>query len=444
MPYRMPDLSCDLRTCGWLPTAEQLIEACKAGNVARVHELFDLGATVAARDARGWSPLVWAAFYGHDDVVAALLQHQADVDYRKSREDAEAEAIKRAQAEATANASGLRGVGLPTIDPATVVVPVNSPLHWAAFKVCSRADCFAGLGWVLRSLCHLTTRSHARLCQLPPQGRVQVVWQLLLHGFSAHEVDENGNNALHLAAAGGHPEVVRSIMCQGFEVDCPNGFGNDALCVSTNKEVTALLASAMDQAQCPICHKCTCCRCRHPVVALPLCCGCRCCYAVAVVVAMLSLSCRRTVAMLWLCLLLWYRCRYAVAMLWLCLLLWYRCRYAVAMLWLSVSCRCGCRVVVAVAVAVGAMLRRQGHVPDTDVCACWLSALPGRLRWRSKALPVCLHRRVLHRGLLGGPAHICVGHRRHPQAGTLLQPGVGDHPGGRGGAARCHAPTARS
>ena len=85
---------------------------------------------------------------------------------------------------------------------------------------------------------------------------MNVVWQLLLHGFSAQEVDENGNNALHLAAAGGHADVVRSLMCQGFEVDCPNGFGNDALCLSTEPEVVSLLASAVAQAQCPICHKC--------------------------------------------------------------------------------------------------------------------------------------------------------------------------------------------
>ena len=86
---------------------------------------------------------------------------------------------------------------------------------------------------------------------------MQVVWQLLLHGFSPFEIDENGNNALHLAAAGGHVEVVKSLMCQGFEVDCPNGFGNDALALATDATVVSLLRRAVKQTQCPVCHKCT-------------------------------------------------------------------------------------------------------------------------------------------------------------------------------------------
>ena len=116
-----------------------------------MHELFEDGATVAARDSRGWSPLVWASFYGHDDVVAALLQHQADVDYRKAKDDAEAAARKQAATEALSSAAAGSMRRKKGDGGAAVSVPVNSPLHWAAFKV--RRQSFAMQPSSRRVLC---------------------------------------------------------------------------------------------------------------------------------------------------------------------------------------------------------------------------------------------------------------------------------------------------
>ena len=192
-------------------TAAELIEACKLGDADRVQALFDDGATASCRDPSGWSPLVWAAFHGHDEIVAILLQHGAETDYRKSREEDEAKILEAHATSAQRNEPPPR-------------VTVNSPLHWAAFK-----------------------------------GHLHVVWRLLLAGFSVSEVDANGNNAMHLAAAGGRPEVIKTLMCQGFDVDAVNGFGNNARCLATTGAARGLLMKAEAQKQCPMSRKCTCC-----------------------------------------------------------------------------------------------------------------------------------------------------------------------------------------
>ena len=199
-----------------ISTAEQLIQASKSGDVVKARELFSDGAVAACRDAKGWSPLVWASFGGHDEMVALLLQHGADSDYRKERD--EIEAAVRAE-EAKVNGLSVR---IDTDSSYTKPVTINSPLHWASFK-----------------------------------GNLRVVWQLLLHGFSVSDIDENGNNALHLACTGGHADVVRTLMQQGFEVDLRNGFGVDAICLSTSPAVHALLNKAIAQEQCPVSRRCT-------------------------------------------------------------------------------------------------------------------------------------------------------------------------------------------
>lgn len=118
-------------------SAELLISACKVGDLVKVTELLqEHSASVGARDSRGWSPLVWAAFHGHDEVVALLLQHQADVDYTKSREDVEAAARRKQQSAAQSAAASMPHAHMASdLETDPVKVSMNSPLHWAAFKV---------------------------------------------------------------------------------------------------------------------------------------------------------------------------------------------------------------------------------------------------------------------------------------------------------------------
>jgi hypothetical protein len=64
---------------GWT----RLLNACYAEveDVPRVSELIELGwpGSVEARDADGWTPLIWASYRGHAGIVKALLAAGADV-----------------------------------------------------------------------------------------------------------------------------------------------------------------------------------------------------------------------------------------------------------------------------------------------------------------------------------------------------------------------------
>jgi uncharacterized protein len=61
---------------------EELIQAAKAGNTARVLELLGQGADINAQDARGRTPVMAATYGNHVETVAALLRAGADVNIR--------------------------------------------------------------------------------------------------------------------------------------------------------------------------------------------------------------------------------------------------------------------------------------------------------------------------------------------------------------------------
>lgn len=51
--------------------------AARDGNVSAVNLLIEKGADINRLEGGGNSPLFWAVYYGHEDVVATLLRHGA-------------------------------------------------------------------------------------------------------------------------------------------------------------------------------------------------------------------------------------------------------------------------------------------------------------------------------------------------------------------------------
>lgn len=52
------------------------------GDLAGMMAFGDLRARVVARDGEGWTPLHWAALYGHAECAGFLIAHGAEVDAR--------------------------------------------------------------------------------------------------------------------------------------------------------------------------------------------------------------------------------------------------------------------------------------------------------------------------------------------------------------------------
>jgi uncharacterized protein len=57
----------------------QLLDAVKAGELAKVAELLDSGSDIHQQDEQGWTPLSWAAGRGDLNMVKLLLDRGADV-----------------------------------------------------------------------------------------------------------------------------------------------------------------------------------------------------------------------------------------------------------------------------------------------------------------------------------------------------------------------------
>ena len=157
----------------------KLLQAAEDGDAGLVCELLQQGADVGARDRSGDTPLHWAAWHGHLEVVKYLLS-RGDVD---------------------ANARDRWG---------------NTPLHNAALKghlevvkyLLSRGDVDAN---VFRFSSYVGTP----LDLAARYGHLEVVKYLLSRGdFDADALNE----ALHDAAGGGHLDMVKYLLSR-YDVD---------------------------------------------------------------------------------------------------------------------------------------------------------------------------------------------------------------------------------
>ena len=61
---------------------EQLREACSKDRFDEVRGLIEEGVDVDSKDEIGRTPLMWAAYKGHVEIIRLLLDHGADVNNR--------------------------------------------------------------------------------------------------------------------------------------------------------------------------------------------------------------------------------------------------------------------------------------------------------------------------------------------------------------------------
>ena len=136
-----------------------ITSAAEAGQAERIREILQRDASaVNTANAEGWTALHLAAFYGHREAAGVLLDHGADV------------------AAVSANAMA------------------NQPLHAAA----------AGRHLSLVAL----LLEHGADANAQQHGDAAMIRLLLRHGADAEALSDDGHNAIDLATAAGHGEVV--------------------------------------------------------------------------------------------------------------------------------------------------------------------------------------------------------------------------------------------
>ena len=157
---------------------------------------------ITTKDGKGWTPLLWASFHGHAEVAEALLANGNAAKY-----------VAWLAELAASDADDADDAKMP--QGASPAVPVNSPLHWAAFK-----------------------------------GHSELVWLLVSAGLSVSDVDSCGNTALHLASSAGHTDIVKTLLTCGVDLSLYNWYGNTALALATNTTIRQLLAALVEQGRC--------------------------------------------------------------------------------------------------------------------------------------------------------------------------------------------------
>ena len=167
---------------------EGFLQAAESGNLAIAGLFLDAHAGTEIRNERGWTELMLAAFYGHNETVELLLKH---------------------------------GANIFAVDSGG-----NTALHWAAFAghvSCAKlllenhadVDARSSFGWT--PLLQATTRQHLAMVML-----------LINHGANLNIAAQDGDTALHKAAAAGYAEIIRPLLARLADTSIKNLDGETA------------------------------------------------------------------------------------------------------------------------------------------------------------------------------------------------------------------------
>ncbi|OGT16736.1 MAG: hypothetical protein A2342_06105 [Gallionellales bacterium RIFOXYB12_FULL_54_9] len=170
-------------------TQQGFFSAAETGQFAAVALFIEAKTSTEIRDNLGWTPLMSAAFRGHNDIVDLLLRHNAD-----------------------ALAADNNG---------------NTALHWAAFGGDPRSTAL-----LIRHLAFIDARNNfgwTPLIQASARNHPAIISQLLECGAHIDLADNNGYTALHKAAESGYCEIVQQLLKQGAKSDLKTCNGNTAL-----------------------------------------------------------------------------------------------------------------------------------------------------------------------------------------------------------------------
>jgi hypothetical protein len=177
-------------------SAKGFHRAAETGICPAVALFLEAHVNTEIHDERGWTPLMLAAFYGHNEVINVLIKYQANIVARD-----------------------LLG---------------NTALHWAIdagqtasakLLIENRAEVDACNNSGLTPLFRAVMRRHL--------GDVLL---LIDSGAKLNLTSRDGSTALHKAAAEGYTEIVRTLLHHGADISIKNHDGNLALTLAIKND----------------------------------------------------------------------------------------------------------------------------------------------------------------------------------------------------------------
>ena len=158
---------------------------------------------------RGWTPMMLAAFNGHDEVIRVLIKHQANV-----------------------HAGDLNG---------------NTALHWAA-----DAGQMSSAKLLIENRAEVDAINNSGITPLfqASKGRhLGVVLQLIDSGADLNTTARDGSTALHKTAAAGYTEIVRTLLYHGANMSIKNRDGDTPLTLAAKNNQHAVIKIIMSSSK---------------------------------------------------------------------------------------------------------------------------------------------------------------------------------------------------
>ena len=157
----------------------------------------------------GWTPLILAAFSGHDEIITLLIKHRANI-----------------------QAHDLLG---------------NTALHWAA-----DAGHASSARLLIEHHAAIDACNHSGLTPLAQaaiQRHLEVVLLLVDYGANLDLATRDGTTALHRAAADSYTEIVRTLLHYGADRNIKNSKGDTPLALAAKNNHQAVMKMLMAESK---------------------------------------------------------------------------------------------------------------------------------------------------------------------------------------------------
>lgn len=253
-----------------------LYEAAVANDTAKIVELLSLGVPCTYIDTfSSWTPLHWACMHGNVTAVKKLLECGASGPYKRAferqvkekmfeimqakKENLGSVALPTSSNEGENNENNVNENGETVVDEnsteierlddtsnieSITEVKKSAPLVEQVVIVEEEDDEFIRQERRLEAT--VSFHKNTPLLWAAIKGHVTIIWLLLKEGFNPNDVDNTGNNAVHLAAANNHLAALKVLIDDGGSANAVNMYRNAPIHLSTTKPIRELLYRAME------------------------------------------------------------------------------------------------------------------------------------------------------------------------------------------------------